>query len=155
MRIICPACAAVYEVPAALLGDTPRALRCARCGNEWVPHAEPAAQAQPDTTPAAAAAPPAPEQKAIPVPPESRVPLARVPATPVPSVPPPPGDPMLSIFPPLVERQRRRRERASALAWALTVLTLAALVGAAYVWRADVQAAWPPSQRAYAAIGLR
>lgn len=152
MRIICPACAAVYEVPAALLGDAQRALRCARCGKEWVPHAEaaPAAGAAPPTP-----EPPTPEQPAIPVPPESRVPLARVPAAPVPSVPPPPGDPMLSIFPPLVERQRRRRERASALAWALTVLTLLALAGAAYVWRADVQAAWPPSQRAYAAIGLR
>ena len=32
MRIECPSCQAVYEVPDALLAGGPRMVRCARCG---------------------------------------------------------------------------------------------------------------------------
>lgn len=37
MRIDCPACDAVYEVPDSILTSGPRALRCAGCGKTWVP----------------------------------------------------------------------------------------------------------------------
>ena len=40
------------------------------------------------------------------------------------------------------------------LAWAGSLVLLALLVSAAYVWRSDVVAAWPPSARAYSAFGL-
>jgi predicted Zn finger-like uncharacterized protein len=35
MRIVCPSCNATYEVPAPLLGNAARRLRCARCQREW------------------------------------------------------------------------------------------------------------------------
>ncbi len=35
MRIECPACTAVYELPDHLLNNGPRALRCAACGKTW------------------------------------------------------------------------------------------------------------------------
>ena len=40
------------------------------------------------------------------------------------------------------------------LAWAGSLLLLMLLFGAAYVWRGDIAAAWPPSARGYAAFGL-
>ena len=36
MQIVCPACAAAYEVPITLLKPG-QAVRCARCAQEWVP----------------------------------------------------------------------------------------------------------------------
>ena len=41
------------------------------------------------------------------------------------------------------------------LGWLATVAVLAAIGWAAVTWRTDVIAAWPPSQRVYAALGLR
>ena len=40
------------------------------------------------------------------------------------------------------------------LAWAGSLVLLILLLCAAYVWREDVVAAWPPSARGYAAFGL-
>ena len=52
MRIACPSCAAEYDVPASHLKPG-KLVRCARCGNDWLPvpedappppdHAEPPA----------------------------------------------------------------------------------------------------------------
>jgi hypothetical protein len=39
-------------------------------------------------------------------------------------------------------------------AWVLSLAVLAGVVWAAYAYRAEIMAAWPPSQRAYAAMGL-
>ncbi len=36
MRIACPSCAASYDVPDRLLAGR-KALRCARCGEQWTP----------------------------------------------------------------------------------------------------------------------
>ncbi len=193
MRIVCPACDAVYEVPDSLLGAEARALRCARCGHEWVPRAEAVAGGPlPDVpihdAPLPDAPPPdVPLRRPVPAslaeraaervaerdaasldngvprelppparrPPLSRLPEARVPESRVPTAPPAPSESSLTIFPPLVGRPERSRGSAAALGWVASVLVLAAILAAAYVWRAEVQAAWPPSQRAYAAIGLR
>lgn len=38
MRIDCPSCAASYEVPDTLLAGR-KAVRCARCGQQWTPAA--------------------------------------------------------------------------------------------------------------------
>lgn len=178
MRIVCPACEAVYEVPDSLLGK-PRPLRCARCGHEWVPQpasgastaaglAEHAAErgtaremgrAETDSAETDSAETGSaelerlevgrPEVGRADIVPERRVPMSRVPVA-----PPAPSDPMLMMFPPLVGRPERSANRVAALGWGVTALLLALVLAAAYVWRADVQAAWPPIQRAYAAIGL-
>ena len=42
MDIACPHCAATYRVPESLVAGG-RALRCAACGQEWVPQAPPSA----------------------------------------------------------------------------------------------------------------
>jgi len=50
MRIECPACTAVYELPDHLLNNGPRALRCAACGKTWSLSAGPAAEAATQAT---------------------------------------------------------------------------------------------------------
>ena len=39
MRIVCPTCEATYNVPDAALSPG-RPVRCARCGNNWIPQRE-------------------------------------------------------------------------------------------------------------------
>jgi hypothetical protein len=39
-------------------------------------------------------------------------------------------------------------------AWIVSLALLAVLIGAAYAWRAQIMASWPPSERLYAALGL-
>ncbi len=46
MRIVCPACTAIYDVPEARLAPG-RAVRCARCGTDWLPLAAEALPLQP------------------------------------------------------------------------------------------------------------
>jgi predicted Zn finger-like uncharacterized protein len=73
MRIVCPSCAAVYEVPASRM--TPRRMvRCARCGGEWLADDEtdepppvddpPRTPAEPDALPPVTAM----DRLAVPVP---------------------------------------------------------------------------------------
>ena len=160
MRVVCPACEAVYEVPDAMLGADPRPLRCARCGHEWVP-APGSAPPAPAPFPAPRAPTPLPSlaerataRDAASASEEPRNPLGRAAISRVPSAPPAPTDPMLTVFPPLIARPPRTGTRIAAFGWAATAIVLFALLAAAYVWRAELQAAWPPIQRAYAAIGL-
>jgi predicted Zn finger-like uncharacterized protein len=131
MRITCPSCSAAYDVPDSLV--TPgRVVRCARCGNEWSP-----TQAPP------------------------QAPLVEEPVSPAPEPPPPP------VAEPVVEVRQSAMDRLSAhpatepsttglrIAWALSLVVLIALAVAAYVWRAQIVAAWPPSARAYALFGMQ
>lgn len=83
MRIACPHCQAVYEVPQSKLGaDT--LLRCHLCQYSWTFHdTPPEAPQQPDSEPAL---PPAPEPEPEPAPPSPAEPLI----VPVPSKTPTP-----------------------------------------------------------------
>jgi predicted Zn finger-like uncharacterized protein len=125
MRLVCPRCAAAYEVPPTLLGGR-RAVRCARCGTEWVEHAEGPGEPEAMST-GPAEAPVAAEARAA-------VPLG-VSARPRPSA-------------------SRNGAIALRLAWAASVLALAVGTWEAVAWRGGVMRAWPPSQRLYAALGL-
>ena len=58
MKIVCPSCAAQYEVPELVLTSR-RKMRCARCGTQWVP-ADVQADEQPLRETAAARAPAGP-----------------------------------------------------------------------------------------------
>ncbi len=128
MRIACPSCSAAYDVPDSLVTGG-RVVRCARCGGEWVPIAAP----QPETPPAV---PPNPAQDdsatdvAAAVRPSAMDRLAARTAPPRPSV--------------LLR-----------LAWAGSLALLVLAAGAAIAWRGQIVAAWPPSARAYALLGLR
>jgi hypothetical protein len=81
---------------------------------------------------------------------------------PIPDAPSPPGiraalaeDPVLDQPPPRSVRPKARRGDAlPVVAWVASLALLACLVGAAYAWRAPIMAAWPPSERLYAALGL-
>jgi predicted Zn finger-like uncharacterized protein len=139
MRIICPSCKAAYEVPDAVLGAAARRLRCARCAHEWSPELPEAA------APALPPPPPAPreERRPAPVPrpePVRPLPVPRADAEPPPSLRARPGR-----FPGLE----------SIATVAASLVLLAALCWAAYAWRAEVMQVWPPSQRLFAALGLR
>lgn len=53
MRISCPNCHALYEVPSQSFGGRPRRLRCEQCGHGW--HVAPDGQGQAEETAIAAA----------------------------------------------------------------------------------------------------
>jgi predicted Zn finger-like uncharacterized protein len=142
MRVQCPNCAIGYEVPDHLLVGR-KALRCARCGTEWMPEIE-------APTPA----------EAMPVPP------AQV----HPAPPPRFTEPAPSLHDSHEERAERepitamerlarpveppRRTPWVGIAWVASLLIIGAAAWGAVNWRTDVMHAWPPSARAYAAVGL-
>jgi predicted Zn finger-like uncharacterized protein len=134
MRIVCPHCAAAYDVPDGLLTGR-KTVRCARCTKEWQPvEASPA----PAAIESAIAPPPPPPIVQPPRPPRRTVDLGpmaidRLMATP---------------------QRKSRAGLALGLAWLVSIALVAALLGGAYVERSAVMAAWPPSVRLYAAMGL-
>jgi predicted Zn finger-like uncharacterized protein len=161
MRIACPNCAATYEVPDKLLAAGPRPLRCARCRHEWqatpadaaggtapeaaqpVPAGGPPPERFPPM-PAPAAAPTAPEVVAD-EPPPQRPPPARGPRQHTPIDPLPAGE---------AEPGEDRARRIALAAWAASILLLLGLAAGAVVWRQQIMAAWPPSERVFVALGL-
>ena len=169
MRIVCPACSAAYEVPDGLLG-TPRSVRCARCGHEWLPEAakgaEPA-EAHPREAPASRP-PGGSVVERLGELPESAtglsVSVVDPPSRPAPEPAPPAArdeepvaEPALtaSVGEALVAEPSARREGTLLrLAWAASVLILILLAWAAYGWRTEIMHAWPASERLYAALGL-
>lgn len=120
MRIVCPSCAAEYDVPAFRL--TPRkVVRCARCGGEWMAVHE-AAESVPPLEP-----------------PES-------PSTPQADVTAP--LPAVTAMDRLAASPARPPSRAALIgAWIMTCVVLVGAVAAVVVWRADVTRAWPPIGR--------
>jgi predicted Zn finger-like uncharacterized protein len=157
MRIVCPSCEATYNVPDAMLAAGSRKVRCARCGNEWAPAAA-SAPAPPTAEADESFAPPPTAASAAPQPPAAPPSAdAEPPGRPEPRAKPlrPRAEPRLIPPPPTLDEEPPERSRTGAVvAWALTVLILAAAGAAAVLWRAQVMAAWPPSERVYAALGL-
>src|SRR4051812_7814379 len=135
MQFACPACSATYEVPDKLVGAG-RRLRCAKCGHVWLagPPASAPAEAPPPSAPELPAAPPAPPATpALQRPPHLiDPPLPRLGDIPAPA---PSGGPLLWA------------------AWIGSLLLLGVGVAAAWVWRAEVVAAWPAAARLFAALG--
>ncbi len=149
MRLVCPSCAATYDVPDELLGSGPRRLRCARCAHEWTVDTQ-----------------------------QMPPPAASPPADPPPRPGPPPltadAPPLWSGAPPPVAEARRRAatrfieddeddgapgptdtgkpalDRTAMAAWTASVLLLVGLVVAVVAYRADLMRAWPQSQRLFA-----
>jgi predicted Zn finger-like uncharacterized protein len=127
MQIVCPACAATYEVPMTLLRPG-QSVRCARCAGEWVP--SPATPQMPiDARPEAMSdTAPAPELGAANTRPARR---------------PPAGQP-IAPRPNLTLR----------FAWAASIIVVLLLGWAAYAERSLIMQIWPPSIRLFAALGL-
>ena len=108
-----------------------RFVQCARCSKRWTPVA-PLPAAPPPAVPASVIKPALAELP----------PLQPRTGASLPSEPPP-------VFRPASQA------RVAAMAWVLSLALLAAAAGATLVYRASIMQAWPPSQRAYAALGLR
>jgi predicted Zn finger-like uncharacterized protein len=132
MRIVCPSCAAAYNVPEARVSPG-RLVRCARCTEEWLPVG--LQSPLPDRALSALSPAPAPSPT-----------LASLVIQDV--------DQSTQLRSQRPAMPARRRGKVLLLAWAGSLAMLGALVWAAYAWRADAMRNWPPSQRVYAALGL-
>jgi predicted Zn finger-like uncharacterized protein len=138
MRIVCPSCSAIYDVPDSLL-MAGRRTRCARCDGEWAPVE--AGAAEPERAPATTERSlPGADEPAVAAATEARA--ARAPL------------PGLSAMERLAARPTRPRSSLPiGAAWLGTLVLLVFLGWAAYEWRAPIIEAWPPSARIYAAFG--
>lgn len=150
MRIACPSCGATYEVPDRLLAGSPRPVRCARCGSTWTPEAlAPAEEARSEAAPAMAGAA-APPRFVVPEP-EIAAPPARAPL--VADRPPPRREPAPEPLAALPEPPPVGGTLALAAAWVATLMVLGGGVAGAWLYRAEIVAAWPAAARLYAALG--
>jgi predicted Zn finger-like uncharacterized protein len=101
MRLVCPECAAAYDVPDTMFGPQPRQVRCNRCGYHWsvigapveTAATTPVIEARPEP-PAPAMVPPAPAPAPVPAPVVEPVAVAPPPLPPA-SPPPPMVEPMV------------------------------------------------------------
>jgi predicted Zn finger-like uncharacterized protein len=124
MRIVCPSCAATYEVPASRI-TPPRKVRCARCGNAWLASEEPA-PAPTDLDPLGFREEPDDEHE----------------VEPVPELPP------LTAMDRLTEAAIRPHTSVGLIAaWVLTFVVMVAAVGVVITWRQQLVRAWPASSR--------
>jgi predicted Zn finger-like uncharacterized protein len=134
MRIVCPSCAAAYQVPEIKLSSG-RAVRCARCAEEWAPVAQPALP--PDRVFPRLPVPPAPAYlSGRAARPEAALTESETTLMPLRGQPERCGGILLQV------------------GWVGSFAILATLACAAYGWRADITRVWPPSERVYAALGL-
>lgn len=151
MRITCPTCDAAYDVPDARIAGG-RAVRCARCGSDWVPLADTAPPPQALTLPDAVLPVGAALGQTVQAAPAATVavPAATTLAFPAATMPPP----IAPALPPSPAPARARPSPPILLAWTASFLLLGFLVWAGIAWRAGIMHAWPPSERLYAALGL-
>lgn len=130
MRITCPSCSAGYEVPDSLV-PAGRIVRCARCGSEWTPVAVSAEAPEADARTMGQAFPAAEEAASWSVARQSA--MDRLAANPA----------------------RTPSRLPLRLAWAASVVVLVLAFWAAFAWRADIAATWPPSGRVFALFGFQ
>lgn len=124
MQLACPACAATYQVPDALIGDG-RQMHCVRCGEEWF------------------ARPPAPLPIiAVPAP---VVEVETSPTVPVVAKPPP----LVAATAPA----KRSGSLALLLAWLGSVGLWAGGLYGLWAMRQELSTFWPPIARLYALLG--
>lgn len=155
MRIVCPNCAATYDVPPALVGSAQRQVRCVRCAAEWRPP-EFSAVAEAVPPPAPMLAGPAPETVATePVALTAPPRLAAEPRMPGPRI----AANLLAADRVATDRMATDRVAADRvvghpriavmLALGFSLVLLAAGGLALWHWRGSVVGAWPASARLF------
>jgi predicted Zn finger-like uncharacterized protein len=136
MKLACPTCAALYNVPDSMIGEG-RMMQCARCAHEWFARPLPAEAPLPASAPEAGT--PAPEvAPALPAPP---APIALAPPSRIGEVPPSPEPGSLLGQLPL------------RLAWAASLGLV--VWGGYFAWteRARMAELWPPIAKLYRLFG--
>jgi predicted Zn finger-like uncharacterized protein len=128
MRIVCPVCSATYEVRDTLLAPG-RAVRCTRCGEQWLPVGDTQA-APPNVFGEAPGLSPQEQSDAEPARLTAMERLASQPAQ----------------LPGVAFGLRA--------AWAASLVVLLLFGWGLITWRTGLMHAWPPSIRLYDAIGL-
>ena len=166
MKIVCPSCAATYEVPESAVASK-RAVRCARCGADWIPGVD---RPHPTPAPAVTATPPAPEPEAEPAPEmeaataptvdeTADTDLAAGVATPAPPAAPVGATPWHAVAAAIAAEAAANpaqpaKPRPPVAAWFVSVALLAILAASSVAFRVPIMKAWPASTRLYAALGL-
>jgi predicted Zn finger-like uncharacterized protein len=166
MQIVCPQCAATYEVADISVGAAGRKVRCAACRTVWVatPVVELVATGLSD---GAGFDPPAPERRDAPAeapPPAESTGASEAPDRVIDHAPPltPADSPDSSPAPetedaPLVRRAARLRRgarKASFRGWPSAILGLLALITGILAWRADIVRVLPQTASLFAKIGM-
>lgn len=118
-------------------------MRCAKCGKVWEPVAKVDA-----ARPVPVEETPTPAPRLPPTLPEPVV------ASTIPPLDQPESVPEAAPAPATPTRPARRGNVLVALAWVASLAVLGAAGYVAVTYRAAVMQAWPPSIRAYAALGL-
>jgi len=166
MKIVCPSCAATYEVPESAVASK-RAVRCARCGGDWIPGAADRTEPPPlAEVPAPPPPPPEPTPASDPVqePAPEPLPAAEEIAAPEPAKErPAPQTAAATQWQGVVDAIAKEaadrplppaKGRTPIAAWFVSVTLLAILLAATVAFRAPIMKAWTPSTRLYAALGL-
>lgn len=144
MHVLCPSCAAEYEIPAAQL-TRPRLLRCTGCATEWrVPAV---VESVVEASPPGGGETDAAEPVGIPL-----APLGLMPGTiaesPSADASRGSGQPAWGIG----------GSRLWVVLWALSLLVIAAALAALWHWHVPIGHRWPPSMRLWQLLpgaGLR
>jgi len=137
MILTCPECATSYFVDEAKVPSAGRTVKCANCGARWT--ATPQADEPEILT----------EPEVIDTPDESVI----IEDPPGPAALP--GDALPKLFRAKADTDRKVREAAAmGVVWAIAAVVLAAVIGAAIVFRADLVRVWPKSAAAFKLIGL-
>lgn len=155
MQIVCPQCAATYEVADGSIGAEGRKVRCAACRTVWV--------AMPELVAAGAEsfAPPPPETLVPDPPPEPPI-AEEVPDRLIDSAPPltPADAPEPTHEPvdaPLVRRSKRLHKAAaktSLKGWTTVILALLAVITGIIAFRSDVVRLMPQTASLFEKIGM-
>lgn len=179
MRVTCPHCGTIYRLTETVAARLPATLACVRCNESWLAQPEQSRlpqAASPMKQAAAAPVPSAPIPQPT-VPPSSAVEAGSAAAA-EPPLPPPfitPVAPMVMPLAPEVSspamtiperfsEQPIKFDQAALLrpdppsrarvAWLISLLAVAVLILLVVAFRTEISAAWPPSVRAYQAVGL-
>jgi len=180
MRLICPSCQTDYDVPDAALTGRSRKLRCATCGTLW--EAGPIGGVETVPVPVANSVPePVPVPRGVEMDYARLSPEAVATAAAVPPVvrrdsAPPLPDPDEArhradreSFAALLEASRKAGSQNAVTAvrydktghpqprsrWVAVLLVLLLAGGLVFLERAQIMAAWPPSVRFFAALGVK
>jgi len=138
MILTCPECATSYFVDDSRISSAGRTVKCSSCGARWTALPDAAVAPEPDRAPAPAAEPPPPADELVveEASPEGSAPF------------------VAPVFKPRSAAAPRKEATGKFLIWVAGAVVLAALLGAAILFRSQVVRWAPASQAAYAGLGL-